>query len=164
MELSKQLTGVSKARTLSRPEQTMINDSVSISTVLKALANLLRRLSVARFCNDLETNSIVGLIFFWRTFLKGEKSGQICNHLARVLRKRGVDSIYHNMPSSALELGSIRRAAWKCKCLRTMLNKRCRRVNLCRVDFFDLMFIQHDWCETSGCSCLILGPGIAGCR
>lgn len=34
MELSKQLTGVSKARTLSRPEQTMINDSVSISTVL----------------------------------------------------------------------------------------------------------------------------------
>lgn len=49
MELSNQLTGVSKARTLSRPEQTMINDSVSISTVLKALGNLLRR-SVSTCC------------------------------------------------------------------------------------------------------------------
>lgn len=88
----------------------------------------------------------------------------MCNHLARVLRKRGVDRIFHNMPSSAPESGSIWRAASKCKCLRTVSNKRCRRVNLCRVDFFDLMFIQHDWCKTFGCSCLVLGPGIAGCR
>lgn len=60
------------------------------------------------------------------------------------------------MPSAAPESGSTWRAASKHKCLRTILNKHCRRdnpmptldpsvfKNVCRLDFFYLIFIQQD--------------------
>lgn len=77
------------------------------------------------------------------------------NHPTNSLPKKYMDILFHNMPSAAPESGSIWRAASKYKCLRTILNKRCRRgnpmptldssvyKNVCRLDFY-LIFIQQD--------------------